>query len=411
MVDCKMFNKDKSLNIITNFGFILICCLLTSHYWSPILCQPKKVAIVSNTTSSGNFDIKAPEQITLISNSKPDINVFLILDDNTRKGIIDEPRTDSNLTKTFEKDFKSSSSTPLIVSNDKIYTILDDGLIYGNDYRGIDKFITELSGRIKNNSILYKDLLLTSTVEGDLYSINSNNGEVLQVVGIGESITSDLSLVDIANENYAGKGVVFGTSEGNIFCYDAFSFEQLWERNISDHPIISKPAVDKDKIVLLSSTLSLYYVNIKSGTLIWKYEFDDKHNFSAANFPLSDGTNIFSITPDGNILAIDLLLGQKTWLYNSEEILFKIYLSSDKQNLFTLNSKGLLTIISSKDGKEISKIDFKKSGLFSFCIAESKENIFIGFSDGSLYSLDLNYAVRQLLSQTNIPIYLYQCNQ
>ncbi|MCJ7553134.1 MAG: hypothetical protein MUO34_04545, partial [Ignavibacteriaceae bacterium] len=145
---------------------------------TPILCQPKKVTIVSNTTSSGNFDIKSLEQITLISNNKPGINVFLILDDNTRKGIIDEPKTDSNLTKSFEKDFKSSSSTPLIVSSEKIYTILDDGLIYGNDYKGIDKFITELSGRIKNNSILYKDLLLTSTVEGDLYSINSNNGEV-----------------------------------------------------------------------------------------------------------------------------------------------------------------------------------------------------------------------------------------
>ncbi|MCJ7553133.1 MAG: PQQ-binding-like beta-propeller repeat protein [Ignavibacteriaceae bacterium] len=313
-------------------------------------------------------------------------------------------KQDSYLQKIGEIDSQSSSSTNLIVTENKIYTTTDEGFVYCYFMDGIEKFFTELSGDIKNNSVLYKDLLLTSTVEGDLYSINSNNGEVLQVVGIGESITSDLSLADIVNENYAGKGVVFGTSEGNIFCYDAFSFEQLWGKNISDHPILSKPAVDKDKIVFLNSTLSLYCVNIKSGTLIWKYEFDDKHNFSAANFPLSDGTNIFSITPDGNLFAVDLLLGQKTWLYSSEEILFKIYLSSDKQNLFTLNSKGLLTIISSKEGKEISKIDFMKSGLFSFCLTESKENIFIGFSDGSLYNIDSKYVVRQLISQTNIPI-------
>ncbi len=369
----------KCLNIITSFGFILICCLLTSHYLTLILCQPKKVTIVSNTTSSGNFDIKSLEQITLMLNNEPGVNAVMILVDTINTGIMGEPGTDSNLTKSFEKDFKSSSSTPLIVSSEKIYTILDNGLIYGNDYKGIEKFFTELSGNIKNNSVLYKDLLLTSTVEGDLYSINSNNGEVLQVVGIGENIISDLSLVDIANENYAGKGVVFGTSEGNIFCYDAFSFEQLWEKNISDYPIVSKPEVNKDQIVFLSSTLSLYCVNIKSGTLIWKYEFDDKHNFSPKNFPLSNGTNIFSITPDGNLFAVDLLLGQKTWSYSSEEILFKIYLSSDKQNLLMLNSKGLLTIISSKECKEISKIDFKKSGLFSFCLAESKETMFYRF--------------------------------
>ena len=123
---------------------------------------------------------------------------------------------------------------------------------------------------------MYKDILLIVTVEGDLYSINSNNGEILQVVGIGENITSDLALIEISTAEYKTIAVVLGTSEGNIFCYDAFSFELLWQKNISTSPIISSPLSEKDKVVFLNDNFSLYCVNSKSGSLIWKYEFSDE---------------------------------------------------------------------------------------------------------------------------------------
>ncbi len=259
-------------------------------------------------------------------------------------------------------------------------------------------------GRIDNNSVLYKDLLLAATVEGDLYSINSNNGEILQVVGIGENITSDLAILEIATANSKIIGVVLGTSEGNIFCYDAFTFELLWEKNISQSPIISKPLVEKDKVIFLNTNSSLYCVNSKSGSLIWKYESSDKQNFSAKDFPVSDGKNIFSLSSDGKLFAIDLLLGKKIWSSNTKGVLKQFYINSNKQNLLLMNSNGLMTIYSAKDGSEIRNIDFKKSNIFSFIIAESQENTFVGFSDGSLYTFDSEFFSRELISPTQIPI-------
>jgi len=311
---------------------------------------------------------------------------------------------DTSLNKVFEKDYKSSSKTLSIASNNRVYTLLNNGLLYLNDIKGNKIFITELIGRIDNNPILYKDLLLISTVEGDLYSINSNNGEILQVVGIGESITSNLSVIELESAKTKIIGVVLGTSEGNIFCYDAFTFELLWEKNISKSPIVSKPLIEKDKIIFLNSNSSLYCVNSKSGSLIWKYESSDKQNFSPKDFPVSDGKNIFSLTSDGNLIAVDLMLGKRAWSTNTKGVLNQFYISSDKQKLFLIDDKGLMTIYIAKNGKEIDKIDFKKSELFSCIIVENLENTLVGFSDGSLYTFDSKFFSRELISPTEIPI-------
>jgi outer membrane protein assembly factor BamB/predicted phosphodiesterase len=346
-------------------------------------------------------------RITKQSNKSESLEVqysISLKDLNKSNVSIDNSTVDSTITRTFELEFNSSSFSNNIISSNKIYTFLNNGLIYCNDLKGKEIFATELIGRVETNPVVYKDLLLTGNLEGDLYSINSNNGEILQVVGIGENITSDLSIIEILTANSKTIGVVFGTSEGNIFCYDAFTFELLWKKSISKTPIIATPLVEKDKVVFLNSNSSLYCVNSKSGSLNWKYEFFDRQNFALSSYPLSDGKEVFSISADGNLFAIDMLLGKKTWSSNTKGCLNQFYLTSDKQKLFLADGKGVMTIYSANNGKEISKIDFKKSELFSFIITENQEETFVGFSDGSLYTIDPKFVTRELLSPTHIPI-------
>ena len=115
---------------------------------------------------------------------------------------------DSSLQKIWQIDNQTSSSTNLIVSEDKIYTTTDNGLVKCYFIDGQEKWAVEVLGRIKNNSVKFKDLFLTATNEGDLYSINSNNGDVIQVIGVGENITTDLSLFDLTSTSAQSKGVV-----------------------------------------------------------------------------------------------------------------------------------------------------------------------------------------------------------
>ena len=311
---------------------------------------------------------------------------------------------DSSLQKVWEISSNTLRTTNILTSQNWIYFTSDSGLVYCYDFAGKEKWTTEILGVTSNNSALYRDLLLTASSQGDLYSINSNNGEILQVVGIGEDITSDLAIIEISTAASKTIGVVLGTSEGNIFCYDAFTFEMLWEKKICSDSILSTPLVVNDKVIFLSSNSSLYCVNSKSGSLIWKYESSGKQNFSANNFPVSDGKYIFSLSSDGKLFALDILLGKKIWSSNTKSVLNQFYISSDKQKLFLIDDKGLMTIYSAKDGKEISKIDFKKSELFSFIIADSQENTLVGFSDGSLYTFDSKFVSKELISANQIPI-------
>ena len=127
-------------------------------------------------------------------------------------------------------------------------------------------------------------------------------------------------------------------------------------------------------------------------------------NNSAINFPVSNGKNIFSLSPDGKLFAIDLLLGKKSWSSNTKEMLNLIYVTSDKQELFLFDNKGFMAVYSAKDGKEISKADFKKSEISSFILAENQGYTLVGFSDGSLFMVDSKFISKELISANQIPI-------
>lgn len=415
--------SNQSINQIQNYKYLLRMLKEKNIFW--VHTSDKKFSSKVNslnnlieielpvTNSLELFDFYLIEQKSdsiyfihkKLSTNSSDILLAIALNDVSNINIPDDTLAiDTSLSIVFENNFNSSSKTLLMTSENRIYTLLDNGLLYLNNYKGKEIFVTELIGKINNNPVLYKDLFLASTFEGDLYSINSNNGEVLQVVGIGEDITSDLAIIEIATAASKTIGVVLGTSEGNIFCYDAFTFELLWQKNISTNSIISTPLVINDKVIFLSSNSSLYCVNSKSGSLIWKYESSDTQNFSANNFPVSDGKNILSLSSDGKLFAIDILLGKIIWSSNTKGVLNQLYISTNKQNLFLIDDKGMMTVYSSKNGKEISKIDFKKSELFSFILAENQKNTLVGFSDGSLFTFDLKFVSKELISANQIPI-------
>ena len=409
-------NRIQNINELVNLFldkslFFIFPSLKEYSALSDVVTNIFQIAIPVSNSDSPNYFLIEEEQDTLfisqklVNNNKSEIKTRIALH-NIQAIIksIHKIKIDSSLIKVNQIDFSSTSTIPLITKDNKIFTTLNNGVVYQNDFIGKEKFASELTGYIITNPVYYKDLFLVSTIQGDLYSLNSNNGEVLQVVGIGENITSDLALIDTGTKTLKSKAVVFGTLEGNIFCYDAFSFEQLWKQNISNRPIISIPVIDSDRLVFLNSSSSVYCVNAKSGILNWKYEFKDQQYFSSINYPFCDGRNVYSISPEGDLFALDLLLGKKIWASSAIDIIPQMALCIEDQKIILLNKKGLLIFVSSNDGKEIQKIDLMKSDLFSFIVTENNENIFIGLSDGSLYSIDSKYNVKQLISQTNIPI-------
>lgn len=297
-------------------------------------------------------------------------------------------------------DYNATSISKINITDNRIYITLDNGLVYLLDYSGKEKFVSEIFGTIKTDPFLYRDLFLVATINGDLYSLNSNNGEVIQVVGIGENITSDLSVADLDNTT---KSVVLGTVNGNILAYDAFTFELLWNKKLSTQPIISRAVFDNDKLIFIDAGYSVYCVNAKSGVLIWKYS--QKSDVSSAdNFPLTNSSNVFVLSHEGNLISLDILQGKKMWSADTKADIKKLYMNSNKSHIYVLNSSGRFFSVSVKDGKIDFSLDLDKSNIFSFEIIERGNEIIIGFSDGSLYSISGNKIVNKIIEPTFIPI-------
>lgn len=316
---------------------------------------------------------------------------------NNEEGVSKE---ENNFSIVKKIDYNSTSKTNLIVSENRAYITLDNGLLYLLDFKGNEKFVAEIFGDIGNNAILYKDLFLVATIGGDLYSINSNNGEVIQVVGIGENITTGLSLVDLDKTT---KSVVLGTAKGNIFAYDAFTFEILWNKKISDKPIISRAAIGNDKLFFIDEAYTLYCVNAKSGVLNWKFSQGSTAN-RAINFPMANESNVFTLSPEGNVIAIDILQGKKIWSADIKTDIKKLYLNKDSSNIFALNSSGRLFAVSVKDGRINFTVDLNKFNIFGFEILEIDNDILIGLSDGSLSRIRDNKMIEQIIKPNFIPI-------
>lgn len=303
----------------------------------------------------------------------------------------------NTLEKIWEINFSDETTTDLLVSDNKIFISFSNGLVYCFDDKGKEKWVTEIIGNINNNSVHYKDLFLAVTDAGDLYSINANNGEILQVLGTGEDITTDLQLIDLPNPGYVSKGVIFGTANGNVYCYDIFSFELIWKGNLSNKKIASTPLVLRDKIVFIDSKFSLFCVNSKSGALIWNYLNSSTEELPVIGFPFISDNMVITLTAQNEILAIDQLSGKKIWI--TKPITKKPFtgLSFNQKEVFYFDEKGILVFINVKDGKESFKIDSGKKEISNY-IFDSNFNLdIIAFSDNSVYKLSGDKKIEPLI--------------
>lgn len=289
--------------------------------------------------------------------------------------------------KIWELNFNDETTTDLLISDNKFFITFTNGLVYCFDFNGKEKWVTEIIGNINHNSVHYKDLFLAVTDVGDLYSINANNGEILQVLGIGENITTDLQLIDLPNPGYVSKGVIFGTETGTVYCYDIFSFELIWKEKISNNKITSSPLVIRDKIVFIDSYSSLFCVNSKSGSLIWNYLNSSATEVAIIGVPFILDKWIITLTAQNEILALDQLSGKRIWI--SKPLIIRPFtgLSSNQKELFYLDEKGVMVFISPKDGKESFKIDSGKKDFSNYIFDSGYGLHLIAFSDYTIYKL------------------------
>ena len=278
-----------------------------------------------------------------------------------------------------------------IFSDGKIFIGFRNGLIICVNKSGEEKWFYQTNGRIYSSLIAEGDLILAATNEGDLLSLNANTGSLVQVIGIGETITSELCVIDIKEDGRTSKSIIAGTANGNLYCYDLYTLEPLWinqsANNGTGNRIISSIAGTDNKVFFQDIEGTIYCVSAVNGLLLWLWEpiIKNTNPLFKTDIIIRDN-NIYLIDGGGNFRCIDALLGTEKWNIRNIDATGLIEENKTTELSIATNKNEIITI-STKLGKAVKKIglsaETKSEIITDFLLID--DTIITGFSDGSVY--------------------------
>lgn len=290
----------------------------------------------------------------------------------------------------YKTELRTTVFTSPIVNDDETYIATKDGIVIRLNKNGKNIWSFETNGTIYSSPLVEKDLVVVATNEGDLFTINKNTGNLFQVIGIGETITSEIELVDIEYNGMKTKGICFGTAEGNFYCYELYSLELIWWNNGVKKMINSSVATAKGKVIFQDKKGTLYCLSSQSGVLLWKWKANTK-NFNPLfkSDLIVNNNNVYFIDFDGDLHCIDLLLGTDKWNIRKIKATGVMELNKAKGELILHSAKNELLIVSLQNGKGITKFKYpgKTNSEAVTDILLFGNEIFVGFIDGSVYNM------------------------
>ena len=308
---------------------------------------------------------------------------------------------------TNKLNINRTTYSPLILSDNKIFIASKDGLIICRDIE--DKVIWKYNtdGIIYSSLLRDKDLTIIITNDGDLFTINTNTGDLVQVIGIGEPVTSDIRLIDLEYNKTKTKGIVFGTAFGNIYCYELYSLEMVWQNHLTEQSIMAKPVVVNNKIIYQDNDENYYCVNSKNGVLIWKWRPEEKsNNVFFQSDVISNGKSVFVTDDNGELHSIDLLLGTENWKKKKLFTSGKFFINSNRKILIIHSKKNKIVLINQSNGKAKKEIKLPDEFKYSLptCYTENGNNILLGFDNGFICSINKKNILNKILFAGTAPI-------
>ncbi|RKY98646.1 MAG: hypothetical protein DRQ13_03320 [Ignavibacteriae bacterium] len=303
---------------------------------------------------------------------------------------------------------KLHSTTISSINNSKeIFIASKKGKITCLDNKRDKIWTYETNGTIYSPPKVEKDLVVVATNEGDLFTINKNTGNLFQVIGIGETITSDIELIDIEFNGMQTKGICFGTVEGNFYCYELYSLELIWWNNGVKEMINSSVATVKGKIIFQDKKGTLYCLSSDNGVLLWKWKAKTKifDPLFKSDLIISNN-NVYFIDFDGDLHCIDALLGTKKWSIRKIKATGKIELNEKKNEIVLHSAKNKILVVSPAKREVTEELilpgETKNEFVTSIELISSK--LIVGFTNGNVYQLMKKQVPKNIFWQSSAPI-------
>ena len=266
-------------------------------------------------------------------------------------------------TKSNKNEFKSSS----VIMDNILYSTTSDGIIYALDTNNGDLIWKKPVGKNPTKPILHENLIYVGHNKG--ISILDKHGTIKRISTIDEVVSSPI----IANNM-----IIFGDNKGKVFSYSVDKKKEKWSIELSDEIYI---ASGYDDNIYLNSGNSCYAVSLKDQKVVW--QFNSTGTITSA--PVMNNNKVYFASWDNYIYALNANNGDLVWKHEtgwgfdispvlSEDL---IYVGCNDNNLYALNandgtSKWMFTCKANIHSSPVIYGDF----------------VFFGSDDGRFYAVN-----------------------
>ena len=334
------------------------------------------------------------------------LNKFSLIK-NGKNEIIDPPASiNYEADIIWNYDLHYSLLADIVTANGLIYACDKSGLITCIDSTGKLVWEYDSFGTIINKPIVADGIFAAATLQGDLLTLNSETGESIQTIGFDDVITTPLIVIEytgttnfmIPKLSDSNSAIVLGTASGKMYCYDLETLQQIWLFDKVKGMVAAQPIYIENKIIFPAFDNSLYCVDARQGWLNWKWNgLKNSHDFPVLCDPVANDDNVYLVSNNGNVFAIDLLLGKTVWENDRLNAFESIGISEIGHRLFIKSKDDKLHIISAKTSTWVKELNMKfgndKTGSKPI---EYKGNIIFGTKSGYVYLVDDKFNYKKL---------------
>ena len=208
----------------------------------------------------------------------------------------------------------------IITEKNIIYIADNIGYVYAYNYES-NNIIWAKNYKIpfSSNLKIYKNKLVVSNHNNNLYILDKNTGNLLKLIpteetSIKNQFTNNLSI----NKN--GK-LFFLNSFGTLYSIDLNNLVINWFNNINQsldflpsNLFFGSKIVNSDREVIISSNSKTYLIDTETGSILKRF------NFSTALKPIIINDIIFFITKNNFLIALNLTTKQIVYSYDLAQI-------------------------------------------------------------------------------------------
>ncbi len=218
--------------------------------WGYLIVSSNKDSIYIKKILSDEIKKKVKPEIVKVIFSKP-----LVLESNKTTSFVQKGSLIWSVS--LDKTIRKSS----IYNAKNIFTAFKSGTVNCLNDDGTEKWRYETNKRINHPPLISNDLVVVSSEDGDIITLNTNTGEAHQIISIGEKITSGVSIIEIDEAGTKTKAIVAGTQYGNLYCYDLLTLDPIWTQQL--------PGMDENLRIV--STIASQIIKYFSRTILVLY--------------------------------------------------------------------------------------------------------------------------------------------